>query len=152
MAISFGKKGKFRQCFEIQMAIFRKFCPLPWLDIPRGSFRRTRSHYCQQIPSELLLRNNYLTWIYRGVLKLEILKCLVWPVMGFGCISWTMKNDDTKRVETALNEISISKQMPNLINRSCVGYTNRSKTKVLMSTAIMLAVEGKRNPVTNIIL
>ena len=29
------------------------------------------------------------------------MKCLVWPVMTYGCEAWTMKKDDTKKVEAA---------------------------------------------------
>ena len=38
-------------------------------------------------------------WKDRGIstaLKLNIIKCLVWPVMTYGCEAWTMKKDDTK--------------------------------------------------------
>ena len=35
-------------------------------------------------------------------LKLKLLKCLVWPVMTYGCESWTQKKKtDDKRIEAA---------------------------------------------------
>ena len=34
-------------------------------------------------------------------LKLKLLKCLVWPVMTYGCESWTQKKTDDKRIEAA---------------------------------------------------
>ena len=42
----------------------------------------------------------YDIWKDRGIptaLKLEIMKCLVWHVMTYGCEAWTMKKDDTKK-------------------------------------------------------
>ena len=34
-------------------------------------------------------------------LKQKLLKCLVWPVMIYGCESWTQKKADDKRIEAA---------------------------------------------------
>ena len=34
-------------------------------------------------------------------LKLKLFKCLVWPVMLYGCEAWTMKKEDERRVEAA---------------------------------------------------
>ena len=34
-------------------------------------------------------------------LKLKLLKCLVWPVMTYGCESWAQKKVEDKRIEAA---------------------------------------------------
>ncbi|GFR92660.1 endonuclease-reverse transcriptase [Elysia marginata] len=34
-------------------------------------------------------------------LKLKLLKCLIWPVMMYGCEAWSQKIDDDKRIEAA---------------------------------------------------
>ena len=92
-----------------------------------------------------------------------------WPVITYGCEEWTMKKDDTKRVEAAeiwfyrhllrvhwtdkrnnesvLNELQ-NIQILNLLNKrrlSYIGHITRSKTTDLMSTTLMGKVEGKRN-------
>ena len=34
-------------------------------------------------------------------LKIKLLKCLVWPVMLYGCEAWTMKKEDERRMKAA---------------------------------------------------
>jgi len=34
-------------------------------------------------------------------LKTKILKCLVWPVMLYGCESWTQRKEDDRKIEAA---------------------------------------------------
>ena len=43
-------------------------------------------------------------WKDHGIpidLKLKLLKCLIWPVMLYGCEAWTQKKADDKRIEAA---------------------------------------------------
>ena len=34
-------------------------------------------------------------------LKMKLLECLVWPVMFYGCETWTQKKEDNKHIEAA---------------------------------------------------
>ena len=34
-------------------------------------------------------------------LKMKLLKCLVWPVMTYGCESWAQKKDDDNKIQAA---------------------------------------------------
>ena len=39
-------------------------------------------------------------WKDRGIpifLKIDILKCLIWPVVTYGCEAWTMKKEETAK-------------------------------------------------------
>ena len=43
-------------------------------------------------------------WKDHGIpinLKIKLLKCLVWPIMLYGCEAWTMRKEDERRVEAA---------------------------------------------------
>ena len=103
-------------------------------------------------------------------LKLKLLKCLVWPVMLYGCEAWTMKKEDERRVEAAelwfyrrvlrvkwtdrrsnesiLNELGTTRKLLVLIQRrklKYVGHAVRNERTDLMSTVLQGKVEGKRN-------
>ena len=40
-------------------------------------------------------------WKDRGIpifLKIDILKCLIWPVVTYGCEAWTMKKEEDRKI------------------------------------------------------
>ena len=51
---------------------------------------------------KMLQLNNI--WKDRGVpnsLKIIILKCLVWPVVMYGCEAWTLRKEEEKKINAA---------------------------------------------------
>ena len=103
-------------------------------------------------------------------LKIKLLKCLVWPVMLYGCEAWTMKKEDERRVEAAelwfyrrllkvkltdrrsnesiLNELGTTRKLLMLIQRrklKYVGHAIRNERTELMSTVLQDKVKGKRH-------
>ena len=43
-------------------------------------------------------------WRDRGIpnfLKVNILKCLIWPVATYGCEAWTLRKEEEKRIDAA---------------------------------------------------
>ena len=104
---------------------------------------------------KMLQLNNI--WKDRGIpndLKVQILKCLVWPVMLYGCEAWTLRKEEENKINAAemwfyrrllriqwtekrtndsvLEELSVKKEVLNIIIKrrlKYVGHANRnSKT------------------------
>ncbi|GFS09341.1 reverse transcriptase-like [Elysia marginata] len=81
-------------------------------------------------------------------LKLKLLKCLIWPIMMYGCEAWSQKKDDDKRIEAAemwfyrrilrvkwtdkrtnesvLKELKTERTLLNLINAKKLKYVLRN--------------------------
>ena len=102
-------------------------------------------------------------------LKIKILECLVWPIMLYGCESWTLKKADENRVEAAemwfyrrllriswterrsnesiLQELGRSRMLLSEINRrklSYIGHVTRNKQTDLMKIALQGKTSSRR--------
>ena len=102
-------------------------------------------------------------------LKSKIFKCLVWPVMTYGCESWTLKKDDERKIEAAemwchrrllrvswkekrtnksiLEQLKTGRQLLNITNQrklKYVGHVIRNNRTDLMRSALQGRVEGRR--------
>ena len=102
-------------------------------------------------------------------LKLKILKCLILPVLMYGCEAWTLRKkeedklkaaemwlyrqllsicwQDKRTNESVLLELGTERSLINEINRRrlrYIGHAIRSQKTDLMSTALMGRVEGCR--------
>ncbi|GFR57668.1 endonuclease-reverse transcriptase [Elysia marginata] len=107
-------------------------------------------------------------------LKLKLLKCLIWPVMMYGCEAWSQKKDDDKRSETAemwfyrrilrvkwtdkrtnesvLKELKTERTLLNLINArklKYVGHALRNHRTSLMKTG-KAGWQKKKGKTTNV--
>ena len=103
-------------------------------------------------------------------LKIRLLKCLVWPVMLYGCEAWTLKKNDERKIEAAemwfyrrllrvkwtdrrtnesvLQELGLRRELLIIIQHrrlKYVGHAIRNQKTDLMSTILQGKVEGKRN-------
>ena len=103
-------------------------------------------------------------------LKIRLLKCLIWPVVMYGCEAWTLRKADENRLEAAemwfyrrlsniswedrrtnqsvLEELSVERGFLNHIRRrrlKYVGHAVRNPRTDLMSTVLQGKVDGKRN-------
>lgn len=120
---------------------------------------------------KMLQLNNI--WKDRGIpnqLKIQILKCLVWPVMLYGCEAWTLRKEEENKInaaemwfyrrllrvqwtekrtnESVLQELSVQKEVLKIINKrklKYVGHANRNSKTDLMTTVLQGKVESKRN-------
>ena len=135
---------------------------------------RTRIGMAKQ---KLVQLNNI--WKDRGIpitLKLAILKCLVWPVVLYGCEAWTLKQDDYNRInavemwfyrrllrvswkekrtnDSILEELGVTRQLLNEVQKRrlrYVGHALRNTKTDLMTTVLQGKFAGKRRrgrPVT----
>ena len=102
-------------------------------------------------------------------LKLKILQCLVWPVMLYGCETWTTKTTDDKKIEAAemwfyrrllqikwterrtndsiLKELGIQKCLLTTINKrkmKYIGHPARNENTQLMKTVLEGKIQSKR--------
>ena len=112
-------------------------------------------------------------WKDRGipnVLKVNILKCLIWPVATYGCEAWTLKKDEEKKINAAelwfyrrllriqwtekrtnnsvLEELAVKPELLSKINRrrlNYLGHTIRNTRTNLMATVLQGKVEARRN-------
>ena len=112
------------------------------------------------------------TWKDRSIainLKLKMLKCLILPVLMYGCEAWTLSKKEEEKLraaemylyrqllnirwqdkrtnESVLSELGIERSLMNEINKRrlrYIGHAIRSKKTDLMSTALMGKVEGCR--------
>ena len=112
------------------------------------------------------------TWKDRGIpvpLKLKMLKCLIWPVLLYGCEAWTLRKEEADKLraaemwlyrrllrvswkdkrtnESILTELSLERQIIHEIDRRrlrYIGHANRSTSTNLMSTVLMGKVVAKR--------
>ena len=111
-------------------------------------------------------------WKDRGIpnfLKLNILKCLIWPVMLYGCEAWTLRKVEEDKINAAemwcyrrllriqwtekrtnqsvLEELSVQQHMLSEINKKklkYVGHANRNPRTNLMTTLLQGRVPGSR--------
>ena len=111
-------------------------------------------------------------WKDRGiptVLKVQLLKSLIWPVMMYGCEAWTLRSDEVNKIDAAelwfyrrllrvswtdkrtnesiLSELNTRRILSSEINKRrlrYVGHAVRNKNTSLMSKVLMGRVEGKR--------
>ena len=112
-------------------------------------------------------------WKDHGIpidLKLKLLKCLIWPVMLYGCEAWTQKKADDKRIEAAemqlyrrllrvswtdrrtnesiLNKLGTGRKLLSIIKKrklNYIGHATRNEKTSLMTVAYQGKVEAKRN-------
>ena len=102
-------------------------------------------------------------------LKMKLLECLVWPVMLYGCETWTQKKEDNKRIEAAemwfyrrllrvswkdkktnesiLEELGTSRRLLSLVSKrklKYAGHAIRNEKTSLMKIALQGKTEGKR--------
>ena len=112
-------------------------------------------------------------WKDRGILnflKIDILKCLIWPVVTYGCEAWTMKKEEDRKInaaelwfyrrllriqwtekrtnESVLEELSVKPELLSTINRRklrYLGHANRNTKTNLMTTVLQGKIEAKRN-------
>ena len=112
-------------------------------------------------------------WKDRGIpnfLKIDILKCLIWPVVTYGCEAWTMRKEEERKInaaelwfyrrllriqwtekrtnESVLEELSVKPEMLATINRRkfrYLGHANRNTKTNLMTTVLQGKIEAKRN-------
>ena len=102
-------------------------------------------------------------------LKMKILKCLVWPIMLYGCEAWTTKKADDKMIETAemwfykrllrikwtdhrtndsiLQELRTSKSLLSIINKrklKYIGHISRNQNTDLMKTIFQGKTQSQR--------
>ena len=112
-------------------------------------------------------------WKDHGIrrdLKIKLLKCLVWPVMLYGCEAWTHRKADDKRIEAAemwfyrrllrvtwidkrtnesvLEELGTTRNLLKIINQRklrYVGHALRNKKTDLMTTVLQGKLNAKRN-------
>ena len=111
-------------------------------------------------------------WKNRGIsniLKIKLIKVLIWPVMLYGSEAWTLRKAEKDKIEAAemwfyrrllrikwtgkrtnesiLKELSVQRQLLVEIDKRrlrYVGHANRSQHTSLMSTAFQGKVDGKR--------
>ena len=111
-------------------------------------------------------------WKDRGiptVLKVQLLKSLIWPVMMYGCEAWKLRSDEVNKInaaelwfyrrllrvswtdkrtnESILSELKTERILAIEIDKRrlrYVGHAVRHKNTSLMSTVLMGRVEGKR--------
>ena len=110
-------------------------------------------------------------WKDRGIptgLKIAILKCLVWPVVIYGCEAWTLKQDDQNRInavemwlyrrllrvswkekrtnESILTELGATRKLLSEVQKRRLRYTGhalRSTKTDLMKTVLQGKFAGK---------
>ena len=113
-------------------------------------------------------------WKDRGItkdLKVKILKCLIWPVVLYGCEAWTLKKDDENKLnaaemwffrrllritwkdkrsnESVLTELSVQRKLlPEIKKRKMkyLGHANRNTKTNLMTSVLQGKMDAKRNP------
>ena len=103
-------------------------------------------------------------------MKMSLLKCLVWPVVMYGCEAWTLRKEERDRLnaaemwfyrrllrvswkdmrtnESILEELSTNRVLMQQINRRkmrYLGHAVRNPKTNLMATILQGRVEGKRN-------
>ena len=82
-------------------------------------------------------------WKDRGIptaLKVQVLKCLIWPVILYGCEAWTCRKADEKKIEAT--EIWLYRRLPRV--RWTDRRTNESILKELGVTRQLLGEVNKR--------
>ena len=120
---------------------------------------------------KMLQLNNI--WKDRSIpnqLKMFLLKCLVWPVLMYGCEAWTLRKEEEQRINAAemwlyrrllqiswkdkrtndsiLEELSTNRVLLQEINKrklKYLGHAVRNPKTDLMATILQGRVEGRRN-------
>ena len=102
-------------------------------------------------------------------LKIELLKCLVWPVLLYGCESWTQKKTDNSKIEACemwfyrrllrvkwtdkrtnesiLNQLGVTRKLIQIINQRklrYIGHAARNQKTDLMKVAYQGKIDAKR--------
>jgi len=111
-------------------------------------------------------------WKYRSISmhqKIKILKCLVWPVMLYGCETWTMNKTEDKKIEAAelcfyrrllrvcwtehrrnksiLQELGTTRSILGIINTrklKYIGHVSRNTKTQLMKTVLQGKIQSER--------
>ena len=120
---------------------------------------------------KMLQLNNI--WKDRGMpkeLKLKILRCLIWPVVKYGCEAWTLKKEEERMINAVemwlyrrllrvswkdrrtnnsiLEELSVQRKLLLDIQKrrlKYMGHAIRNTKTDLMATVLQGKVEAKRN-------
>ena len=102
-------------------------------------------------------------------LKMKLLRCLIWPVLLYGCEAWTLRKKEENKLkaaemwlyrqllcirwqekrtnESVLIELGTERTLLTEINQRrlrYIGHAIRSKYTNLMATALMGKIEGRR--------
>ena len=111
-------------------------------------------------------------WKDKGIpkdLKMNLLKCLIWPVMIYGSEAWTLKQAEKTRIEAAemwfyrrllrvswtekrtnesiLVELGTTRQLLSYMNKrklKYVGHANRNQRTSLMATVFQGKIDARR--------
>ena len=111
-------------------------------------------------------------WKDRGTptdLKVRLLKCLIWPVMIYGCEAWTLKKADQRKIEAAemwfyrrllriswtekrtnesiLKEHSLDRELLAFVNKrklKYVGHIIRNEKTTLMASTLQGKIDAPR--------
>ena len=143
-----------------------------------GSIKSTDGKCCKDVKARIGMGKTKMTelnniWKDRNIpkdLKIKLLKCLIWPVVMYGCEAWTLRKADEKRLEAAemwfyrrlsniswedkrtnesvLAELSVKRSFLYEIKKrrlKYVGHAVRNPRTNLMSTVLQGKVEGKRS-------
>ena len=142
-----------------------------------GSIKADDASCSKDIKCRIGMAKNKMTqlnniWKDRSIpidLKLKLLKCLVWPVMIYGCESWAQRKDDDNKIQAAemwffrrllrvswkdrrtnesvLEELGVQRTLLTLINRrklKYLGHAIRNPRTDLMKTTFQGKIEAKR--------
>ena len=142
-----------------------------------GSIKSADGTCIKDIKARIAMGKSKMTelnniWKDRSIplqLKIKLLKCLIWPVVMYGCEAWTLRKADESRLEAAdmwffrrlsniswedrrtndsvLEELGLQRSFLNEIKRrrlKYVGHAVRNPRTDLMSTVLQGKVEGKR--------
>ena len=137
-----------------------------------GSIKSADGTCIKDIKARIAMGKSKMTelnniWKDRSIplqLKIKLLKCLIWPVVMYGCEAWTLRKADESRLEAAemlsnvswedrrtnesvLEELGLQRSFLNEIKRrrlKYVGHAVRNPRIDLMPLVIQDKVEGKR--------
>ena len=112
-------------------------------------------------------------WKDHGIpisLKVKLLKCLVWPVLLYGCEAWSQRKTDNKKIESCemwfyrrllrvkwtdkrtnisiLEELGTSRKLLNIITErklKYIGHASRNQNTNLMTISFQGKLEANRN-------
>ena len=142
-----------------------------------GSIKRADGTCSKDIATRIAMAKQRMVkllniWKDRSIpvdLKLKILECLVWPVMLYGCETWTTKKAEEKKIEAAemwfyrrllrvswkerrtndsiLKELGRDRKLLTIICQKklkYVGHASRNTQTDLMKTVLQGKVQSKR--------
>ena len=143
-----------------------------------GSIKSADGTCTKDIKARIAMGKSKMTelnniWKDRSIpfqLKIKLLKCLIWPVVIYGCEAWTLRKADESRLEavemwffrrlsniswedrrtnqSVLEELGLKRSFLNEIKKrrlKYVGHAVRNPRTDLMTTVLQGKVEGKRN-------